>query len=339
MRVTIKDIAKEAGVSVSTVSYVLNKKGPITKESHIKVLDSVKKLNYIPDAKARSLVSGRTYHIGMLIEKEPSYVFSQPCLLEALYKVSSILSAKDYWLSIGIPQIQDIRNFKEYLTNLNTDGLMWWFPREITDNDIFKVLESKNIPYILLLSSINEEYDCNFIRYDDYKGIKMAVDYLYSLNHRKMLFVDGDSEYRKNSRVDGYLDSIRKYDLKYVKIINAYNYSEESANSKMKAFISEENELPTAIICGNDFMAIGVIKALNSFGIRVPEDISVVGFDDIHLAVDCEPQLTTIKQPINSMVQIACDYLFDIINHKNKNDLFQLRIEPELVIRSSCRRV
>lgn len=332
MKVTIKDVAREAGVSISTVTYALKKKGKATKESHKRVLDAVEKLNYVPDATARSLVSGRTNSIGLFVPPIPNMNFSQPFLLQVFSALSVILAEKGYWLSICMPPAKDSHTLRSFIANARVDGLIWLI--DPIPAEVLSLLDSRHIPHISMEFGSHSTGNYSTILFDDYKGIDMLVEYLYCLHHRRILFLKGEAgKQSDSSRARAYMERMNALNTGYMRILEG-NYTEKLAYQNMRAFLAEESELPTAVIAANDPMAFGVIRAIRDAGLRVPQDISVTGFDDIPTAVEFDPALTTVRQPVISMMRSACDYLMNCIDHGTAQKSKTL-IMPELVVRSS----
>jgi LacI family transcriptional regulator len=322
-QVTIKDIAKEAGVSISTVSRVVNGSLPVKKETKEKVLKAIQKLNYSPDSLARSLRVGYTKTIGIIIPNIANPFFA-----------TIVRGAEDYLRSKGFSIIicnsdNDVKEEEKLfktLTEKKVDGVLYSGIGDHVEN-----LATKNIKTVFI-DRVIKENNFSYVCSNNYQGMQNLLEYLYKTNHRKYVFISGKKEvFSAAERLRAFLDFVEKYKLNY-KIYEA-EYTYESGFSAAKKI----KTLPNVIVCSNDLIAYGVIEYLKSKDINVPKDVSVTGYDDITFSKMFSPALTTVSQPIYEMGKTAAKLIFEILT--NKDDYIPVKLfENQLIVRQSTRR-
>ncbi len=331
-RVTLKDIAKEAGVSVSMVSYVLNKRGRITNEKHKKILSIANKYNYVPDANARGLVTGVTNNVGFVIHRDAKKAFSQPFVMKILTELSKNLSEYSGWLSLCMGNDMSVETMRNYLGNAKLDGIIFLYAQN-TD-ETAETLSARNTPCIFVNSEIQNPNVAN-ISCDDYLGVSMALDYLAERGHEEILFMSAkrEDQDKYDIRYRAYSDGIKRHGFSYSKVLRG-NYKRKDSHRAIKRYFQESNERPTAVICANDEMAGGVLSALDEMKIKVPEEISVFGFDDANIDFNEDVGLSSVRQPIEKMAESCVKYIYDAIL-KNDSSGMVMHVEPQLIIRNS----
>lgn len=324
---TIKDIAKKANVPVSTVSYVLNRKGKPTKEKHKRILDIAKQLNYVPNQKAISLVSGRANNVGMIISRAPAATFSEPFFSEVLYNLTLRLSQDNVGLTLYTCDSADVAQLSSFVLNGNADAMIWYMG--IIPEEIKLLAAQRNLPLLVLLEKDSRNDDVNVLTSDDYAAEWKVLQYLYDTNHRDLLFVSG---YGDSPRIAAYTDFCEKHGLRH-RILRVGSTVLDAYRS-MDEFLQQGNRGFTAIAAETDVKAIGVMQALKKWQIAVPDDVSVIGYDDIPLALLCDPPLTTVQQTIGSMVDDAVRILMDKIDNGDHEPIHKLYVH-DLVIRGT----
>ena len=341
MNITIKDVAREAGVSAATVSYVLNQKNldRITTETKRKVLKAAKKLNYYPHAAARGLASNKTQSIGVSINNID--------FLTVLYfsviigGISRVVGDYDYNLHFTITDNKakgGKKNlfFMRKVAERRLDGLII-IDQWISDRDILE-LKKRRFPFVLIDSDISDE-EIISVGTDNKEGILQATEHLIKLGHKRIGFiVEVMKFYKIKEMLAGYRLALKRHGLKYER-----GLIRESAPNMEKAY-KRTGELlrlpqrPTAIITSSDKIALQALTAIKDKGLRVPEDISLVGYNDEPLIAQFEPQLTTVKVSLQEMGKIATEMLFDIINNKETFKKRKVLLKPELLVRKSSGR-
>lgn len=331
---TIKDVAKKAGVAPSTVSLVLNNKPWVSEKTRKKVMKAIRELNYHPNSTARGLATSRTGNIGFVLDDffcsiaEPFY---SRMLLGAEFESRNhnfflLLSSIESRFRKGM---QMPRMFAEK----KVDGVI--LAGKMSKAFLTTIMEEK-LPYILLDYYL-EENAPNYVGIDNYNGALEAIRYLIKLGHRKIGFVGAYNAHPSfKERLKAYKDALEEANIPYHPeyVMNKpKDVPENDAYSITKAHL-QHAPIPTAIFTGNDFTAIGVIKALRELGLKIPHDVSIMGFDDSEYAMHTEPRLTTISVPKEEMGAIAVKELIDLIEgrvpeHKPS------RVKTTLIVRDT----
>jgi LacI family transcriptional regulator len=327
MTVTIKDIAKMAGVSHTTVSRALNNSPLINPETRDKIQTIAKQFGYTPNLSARSLVTHKSYNIGLFfttLHSGTSAWFFQ----DVVRGISRTLQ-DDYQLSVkGIDELRSDR----LLSRRNYDGIIVMSQSPDDDRFIRKVLE-RQIPLVVLNRAVNDNRIANIVP-DDYKGAYDAVRYLVGCGHRRIGIIEGKIGFHSSRlRAAGFRDAIRESGIDPPEELRAAgNYDMKSGYEAMSALLKQAQ--PTAVFCCNDDMAVGAMKAAADRGLRVPQDISLIGFDDNPFASYVTPALTTVRRPIEEMSRTGAERLLQMLD-RQVNGRQSVMIEPELVIRDS----
>ena len=298
-RVSIKDVAREAGVSATTVSYVLNRNPDetISAETTQRVLEAVRRLHYVPNLNARSLSSRRSNLIGVLIpQTEPGkeFMFSNPFYGELLSAIEYTARKNGYHLLLprhaGGPELCE---------RGPEPGRGRHYHRGRLPGRNLEELRGMNVP-IVLVDSYVKDAAFHTIGIEDREGARMATEYLLRKGHREVAFVSGSiREHGVNSkRYQGYCDAMAaagipiNEDALYSQTVS-YEYGVEAADEFVRRGCKQTAAFVTA-----DVLAVGLVKGLLQHGLRIPQDLSVVGFDDVYLSRICYPSLTTVHQDI-----------------------------------------
>lgn len=335
MRVTLKDIAQEAGVSVSMVSYVLNKSGRLTKEKHKQIMEIANKYNYVPDANAKSLVTGVTNNVGFMINKDREALFQQPFIMQCIGELSGCLREYSGWLSLCMAQDMDAGELRHYLANANFDGIVFMFATQ--QQEKVKLLRDRKIPCVFLDSGIVED-DLANIYCNDELGISMEVDHLAAMGHKKILFLAAKDTHPLSGdlRRSAYEQAVRSHGLSYEKAVYT-GYERRDIYKALDQLIGG-GEWPTAMVAASDKIAWGAIDYLREHGIRVPEDISVTGFDDVDMGRNEEYGLTTVRQPVHEMIVDCVNYIYECQESGELKPYYR-KWDPSLIVRSSTGKV
>ncbi|MDK2807501.1 MAG: LacI family transcriptional regulator [Clostridiales bacterium] len=338
-RVGIKDVAKEAGVSIATVSYVINNKGgqTLSEETKEKVWKAVNDLGYVPNLSARILANNKSNLIGVVIpqtEKDKEFMFSNPFYSEFLSSLEYTARKKGYHVLISGTNADE--NYVEVAKKRNLDGIviLGVYPK-----DTLEEIQNSKIPTVIIDSYV-KSYHFNTVGTDDCYAGYTATKYLLDKGHRKIALVTGSTEETgvNQERLRGYQDALMEYGIAFDKrdVLNGtvdFEYGEEAAK-----LIAKRREEITAVFCSADILALGVLKGLSSQGIRVPEEISVLGFDNTFISKISTPALSTIDQNISLKGERAAKMIIGILegNLKGKQDYI---VPIEIVERDSIREV
>lgn len=335
MRVTLKDIAREAGVSVSMVSYVLNKSGRLTKEKHKQIMEIANKYNYVPDANAKSLVTGVTNNVGFMVNKDWEAIFQQPFIMHCIGELSGCLREYSGWLSLCMAQDMDAGELRHYLANANLDGIVFMFATQ--QQEKVKLLRDRKIPCVFLDSSTIEE-DLANVYCNDKLGIRMEVDHLAAMGHERILYLAAKDTQPTfaDLRRDAYEEAVRAHRLSYQKAVYT-GYERRDIYKALDQLIDSE-EWPTAMIAATDRIAWSTMDYLREHGIRVPEDVSVAGFDDMNWGRNEQYGLTSVRQPVHEMIMDCVNYIYEC-QESGELKPYCGRWDPSLIVRSSTGQV
>jgi LacI family transcriptional regulator len=305
---TIKDVAAEAKVSVKSVSRVLNKEGHVTPKLAAKVLAAAAKLNYQPDFAARSLRSSRSYLLGLLVSKVVSPAFNSEMQIGA----GATCKANGYHLIVEWlegPEQNPAAGLVDLLDRIKLGGAIVPPPLCFSD-DVLSLLEKKKIPYVRILPGADLRRS-SYVQIDSRRSAYEMTRYLIGLGHRDIGFLRGPlANPISNARLEGFQDAMREAQLSmnpsWIRI-GTFNYD----SSLEEAELLLRNKKPTAVFAANDNMALALLTVAHKQGARVPEDISIVGCDDIPAARMAWPPLTTIRLPLANMAAQAADLLLN----------------------------
>lgn len=329
---TIKDVAKVSGVSIKTVSRVVNNQADVSPETRQKVQQAILALGYQPNTMARSLANGRTNTIGVIIPHSANYVFTHTFFTEVLRGIAEVLSIHNFNLLLHLAQ----RNapYVNLHSQRQVDGLIL-MSIPIGDPNL-EGLAASGIPYIGTCRIAEGDNSTRWVDADFAGGIEQAMDHLISLEHRRIALLTGPrSLVSVRLRERGYRNALKKHNLF---LADEYILEGDFTSESGHALATQSMKLsvpPSALICGDDMMAFGAMQALKELNYRVPGDVSVIGFDDISLARFSSPPLTTIRQDTYQKGRIAAETLLSFIRGKNDAAPAQIMLDTSLVIRNS----
>jgi DNA-binding LacI/PurR family transcriptional regulator len=335
MQSTIIDIARYAGVSKSTVSRVLNESGPTSAMTRRKVLEAVEMLNFKPNAVARHLARNRSNSFSLIVQdiRNPYYAY-------ASWYAERILSG--FGFSLDILNADNNRSLEksalETVKYRRVDGLLCIGGDKDATNIIdFHVREG--IPVVLVDREV-QGYDIPTVNLDNVFGARLATDYLFDLGHRRIVFATSDLTLPERHRMEGFILSCQAKGLAQ-EDIPVVSMSEDAwAEGGFAAFedVFHSADPPTAFFGSNDIKALRLIRLLRRKGYSVPEDISVIGYDDIDISSIVVPSLTTIHQPINEMIEAGTSMLMDLVEGREPISSREIA-KPWLVERESTRSI
>jgi DNA-binding LacI/PurR family transcriptional regulator len=306
LRHTMKDVARVGGISLGTVSNVINGLPTVSEEKRQMTLSAMKLLNYSPNVTARALKTNRSFCIGLIVPD-----IHNPFYSEFARGVEDSVHAMGYKLFLcnSDRNVEKERAYVDALMENMADGLILMK----THLPSSKRTEISGRLSVVLVDICDEEdkTGCDFIRVDDYEGITQALDLLWSYNHRRIVMIAGTQDaLSARARVRAFQDFFpARTSSPFGESIHYGSYNWQSGYDCTRKLL-DSPEPPTAILAANDLMAIGAIKAVHERGLTVPGDISVMGFDDIDMASLCTPALTTIRQPKYEMGECSAQRLF-----------------------------
>jgi DNA-binding LacI/PurR family transcriptional regulator len=326
----IKDVARLAGVSTATVSHVINHTRFVSEETIQKVQAAIESLNYTPNVHARSLASGRSRILGLIISD-----INNPFFPELVKSIEEKASAHGYDVILSNTNYDPKRTVAcvQRMLEQNVRGVA--IMTSEMDMSLSHRLAAKNVAVVFLdvgsvgphMSNINVNYE---------KGIREGVEHLLALGHRRIAYLSGPPHLKSAARRRAAFAKIMK---KYQTSLHTTPFIYEgdfktTGGQRAAAEILRLKPMPTAIVSGNDLMAIGALRELKSAGLRVPQDVSVIGFDDISFAALSEPQLTTIITPRAEIGEAAVEALIHMIKAED-NVGREFKVSTQLVVRES----
>ena len=325
MKVSIFDVAKKSGLSVVTVSRVLNGAETVREKNRQKVLDAMKELDYRPNAAARSLASGKTGIIGVIVTTLQDSFFDQ-----VVKELNEVLALHGYFLAISVTTGIGSGDTHYLIQEDRVDGLILLSPME-EDNYIVE-LKRRGIPYVLI-DNQKPDNDSFSVTIDNFKGGYMATKHLLEQGHTSIAHLCGEEMFRSTrERRSGFLQALSEQGLEPFEIVTG-EFEIAFGYNTCKRWIAA-NRLPSAVFAGDDNIALGVMNALMEAGISVPGQVMVVGYDDQYIASQLRPQLTTVRQPADQIALAAADMLLKRIDGRMKRGAGQ-RIDPELILRET----
>jgi len=334
MTPTIKDVAKKANVSTATVSRILNGLPGYSEETKKRVLKVIEELGYQPNAVARGLVSRKTKTLGVLLPNVSSLFAA-----EILNGIEDTAHESDHSVIVCNTDSNGIRTMK-YLQVLNekrVDGII--FTSEVLKKEYYDAMIEMNIP-IVLISTASYRYPLPYVKVDDKHAAYSATEFLIKNGHERIAMISGtkDDPIAGVPRVEGYKQALRDYGLVVdeQRITYGIDFGYKTGMMGMEQIINEMQDI-SAVFAASDEIAIGALSVANKRGWKVPDDISIIGYDNLKVAEMSIPPLTTVAQPLYEMGKIATKMLFKMIN---TGQTVESRIIPHKIIeRQSVKRI
>ncbi|ROR27413.1 LacI family transcriptional regulator [Mobilisporobacter senegalensis] len=339
-KITIRDVAKHAGVSVASVSYALNGKDKLSPETKQRIMEAIEELEYEPSLTARCLSNGDSKLIGVTLpitEKGdiPGVLLNNPFFGEFISGVEYVIRKEGY--DILFSGVETDRQYKDWIQRRRLDGIIML---GVYPHSLLKEIKNLDIP--IALTDAYEDYTKDFHRVmvEDKLGGYLATKHLIEMGHTEIAFVTGSLKKSplNNQRYLGYLQALEEADLEvkeeyfieeHVNFEGGYKAGIELLKRKIKA---------TAIFAIADIMAIGLMKAFRENNKDIPGDYSIIGFDDIKFASYVTPGLTTMKQDIMKKGMICAEMVLEALQKKS-SERKTVILKPELIIRDSIRKI
>ncbi len=323
---TIKDVAKLAHVSTATVSRILNNQPGYSEKTKAKVLQVIEELGYEPNAIARGLVKKRTHTIGVLFPSVSS-LFSG----KLLSGIESVAHAKESSVIVCHTQESGSKTMK-YLHLLNEkriDGLI--FTSEVLKDEYYDYIQKMGVPLVLLATE-SPEFQVPYVKVSDYQASYSAARYLIEKGHTKIGMISGgDDMIAGTPRIEGFKQALKDHALLPINEENIFRgkdfgYKEGKKNFP---FLLKQFSNMTALFCASDHLAMGAMSAAVEIGIKIPEDLSIIGYDNLPIAEMANPPLTTVEQPLEEMGKKAAAGLFRMLE---SGDEMRAEIMPHQII-------
>lgn len=328
-RVNIQEVAKEAGVSPSTVSRALNGFPGISEKTRERIVEIARKLNYRPNYRGQILTTQSTKNIGLLITD-----ITNPFFPELVMGAEEYASKSGYTVLLGNTSESEEKetNYLDFFSRGPVDGIIISASR--VSNEHIIMLAEDGLPIVVINRTL-EHPKVSYVSTDMEKGGYLATMHLLRLGHSKIAFINGPKHSEVSQRrLEGYKKALKEAGVNYNSDLISFNVPVSESGYKEAIKLLCTGEAPTAIFTYNDVMAFGVIRAAKELGIKIPEELSVVGFDDIFFSSFTDPPLTTIRQLKEELGRMAVELLFKLMEGERES----LLIEPELIIRNTTSR-
>lgn len=330
MRPTINDVAKQSGVSTATVSRIINGQSGYTEKTREKVLEIIQEMGYKPNAIARGLVNKRTNTIGVLLPNLSSRLAS--ALLKGIENSAHKL---DYSVIICDTESDGKRTIEylDVLTEKQIDGIIItseWL-KDLYEEAIVKM----KIPVVLVLTA-SSHLQIPYIKVDDYQASYQATKYLIEKGHKHIGMISGSKKDKQAGlpRIEGYRNAMSDHSLKFSETSISYgDFAYKSGMRCMEELLKMSPEI-TAVFAASDEMAVGALSCAYKKGIKVPDDLSIIGYDDTQDAEMAIPPLTTVHQPIYEMGKMAVEMLLN-----TKENVGSILMPHHIVERDSVRTI
>ncbi len=335
-RVTSQDVAKRAGVSRTTVSLVLNRvEGvQISEKTRKRVIRIADELGYVPEAAAQALASRRSQFIGLILSRNPEHIATDAFLSQIIHSLVEMVRQNGMRLLIDI--VEDTRHRDSYLElawGRRIDGILLSGPR--VDDQALMTLERDGFPTVLMGELPNTTF-CS-VDVDNRAAAEMAVAHLLKLGHRRIACITNASLAYTAAveRLAGYRRALASASLPFdPQLVRYGDFGPESGRLKMADLLTLDDP-PSAVFVASDVVAFGAMNAIREHGMRVPEDIAVVGFDDVPFARYVDPPLTSIHLPAVDLTRQAVELLLQLIRRDEPYER-NVVLDSHLVVRASC---
>lgn len=336
-RITSQDVADLAGVSRTTVSFVLNnvERFSIRPETAEKVRQAAQKLGYYPNASAKALASNKTKNIGLVLTRSPEYIASDPFLPQILSGTLDMV--KQHAMSLMVEWVepgQQLETYLELTRAHHIDGMVLMTPR--TDDTGIRALEEADIPVVVM--GYIPGSSLHSVDVDNSRAAQEAVEHLINQGHRRIACITNAALPYTSAlqRLNGYRKALAEAGITYdPELVREGDFETQSGNQQMKSLLQSSKQF-SAVFVASDAVALGAYSALREAGLSIPDDVSIVGFDDLPLSSFITPKLTTVRMPAREIAQNSCFLLMRLM----KRDFPESRmvsLPTRLIIRDSAR--
>jgi DNA-binding LacI/PurR family transcriptional regulator len=335
---TIKDVAKKAGVTIGTVSRVLNNKKWVSDDCRKKVQVAIRDLHYKPQAHARRLRQKHSQICGVIAPHHTA-IFSSSFFTQIMEGLEEVAAEKQYRLLLH-PLNETARAQISYRTLLGDGSVDGMFVLNAWSTDVsIRELAEANVPFVLVNGKITGQEDLPYVGFDNRGGVKKAIEHLVKLGHERIGIINGRmTTTNALERFQSFQECLAEHKLEFHNEWVADGDFEEEGGYKAALKILSAVRRPSAILCASDLMAMGAIRALKERGVSVPEDISIVGFDHMEEAAYHEPALTTVSFSAYEMGKLAARKMFQMIAEETLEEK-ATTLQAELIEGESTRKI
>lgn len=324
----MQDVADLSGVSKQTVSAVINDKPGITAETRARVLAAIQQVNYRMDLRARSLRTGRTHTVALIVTDVSSPVFGK-----IANAAEELVYAEQYNLVLFNTH-DDLERERFYIDSIlqrAVDGVM--FVSASDDSTALEKLEAAGIP-VVVVDRVPQNYHGPAVVLDNVHAGRLAAEHLLQLGHTRCAHISGPGEVHiARERLEGFRQVLAHNGVEQIDVVETDDWRLESGHAAAERLLARGSAM-TAVFCGGDLLAMGAMRAFEDAGRRIPADLSIISIDNIDLAAYVSPPLTTISQSLVQMATMGVQLLFDLLAG-NEPDVQRIVIEPQLIVRRS----
>ncbi len=330
----LEDIAKRAGVSRGTVSRVINNAPDVSARTREHVWKVIRQENYQPNPAARALVRNRTEIIGVVIPTNENIFFTDNnYFTQILAGISPVICQRDYAMLLWVGELTEEDLLRRKISNSRlTDGMI--ISSMMYNHPLAKRLLSLRNPFVMIDRPLQHESWFNYVTVDNVRAAEEATTHLIRLGRRRIAHITGDLDIADaQDRLQGYKNALIQAGREVQpELIAEAHFNRQAGYEATRRLLPHK---PDAIFAACDTMAVGVLKAAREAGVRVPDDLAVVGFDDVDVASHSFPSLTTVRQPVQEKGAAAAELLIDLLEKRVEGPQ-RVLLRTDLVIRESC---
>ena len=328
---TIRDVAKLAAVSSITVSRVINNSGYVSKATRERVEKAIKELNYVPNTLATSFRSNRTYTIALVVPD-----VTNPYWTTVARGVEDVAAEKDYSVILCNTDEDSAKESRyiEILLRRQVDGIL--IAPATDDGERLLPIRSQETPCVILDREV-KHFNADVVRCDSVAGSRELTQHLLDIGHRRIAMISGPATVSTaEDRVEGYRRALQERGLTVDENLVKRGEYKQSSGYRLMREVMTDGLSPSAVFAANNFIAVGVMEAIREAGLRVPEDIALVCFDDLPQASLIYPFLTIVAQPAYEIGTTSAELLLEQLTGKTQRKERAVVLETELIIRESC---
>lgn len=334
MAVSIKEIARAAGVSTATVSRVINNSPKLSPKTRDKVLRTMKEMNYVPNSLARGLSSQKALNVALLINIEQPSSFHNPFFYEVMHGIETAVYKRGLSLIIASSRGEDKQEIVEWLMNeKRMQGII--IPSSLADVKLLNLLRKRRFPFVVIGKFVEDVKPVSWVDINNQQGGEQAVAHLFQNGYERIALICGGLDKLFNlDRVEGYRRALGRHQMAVkAEWIIETDGSKEQAYLAMKGLLQSE-DCPDAVICGDNILSFGVMKATQEMNVSIPNDLGLVSFDNYPLATLVEPSLTSIHIDVFQMGEMAANSLLALIDKPDASQQ-QMLISTTVEVRES----
>ncbi|MBS4208110.1 LacI family DNA-binding transcriptional regulator [Bacillus sp. FJAT-50079] len=345
MTLTIKDIAQLANVSISSVSLALNNKPGISPKTRERILKIVQDQGYIHKSSSQDYIGPQPKKkiVNFVACTNPGIVIEQfetlPFFTELIRHIGSDLSSKGYSLMLSTINLDHLYEEIKQFSKANEGNGIILLGTDLTKEQIAYI--AKHLPNIVVLDTTFDMLSVDFVNMNSFLGAYQAANHFIKLGHTRIGYVQSTVRIRNfEVRKEGFLTALKEKNLDVAKndYFNMFPTVLTSQEQFKNEIVKRRHDLPTALFCESDYIAISLVKSLTELGVKIPEEVSIIGFDDIQEAKIISPELTSIHVPKERIASLAVDRIIELMNDPSSKKV-KISVDTEVVERNSCREI